>query len=70
MANYFFQIEEESYFIKFSESNVSIEEISKYYEKEIEIKEEIVDGLRDTDEPNVQSRVSKYIIIYKIIEKE
>ena len=69
VSNYFFEIKGERYLIKFRESDVEYSEVEDVYEqkKEIQIKGEICNGLWDSDDPKVQSRVGKYVIIDKIL---
>jgi len=57
----------ESFFIKFKESNVNRDEIAKWKDKAITIKGEVRNGLWDTDNPEVQSRVGIYIMISEIV---
>ncbi len=68
IGDYFFEDTENQYFIKFTKSTVSQDEIAKFKDKEIEISGEIEDGLWDTDDPNVQSRIGEYVIIYEILK--
>ena len=66
--SYYFETENEKLFIKIQEGKVHRDKIAKYYNKFIRIKGYKSTGLWDTDDPNVQSRVGDYIVIYKVIE--
>ncbi len=66
--DYFFETDNEKYFIKISEGNVKRDKIAKYYEKNIEIEGYKSNGLWDTDDPKVQSRVGDFIVINKILK--
>lgn len=55
-------------FIKFLESNVERSEIQKYLDKKIKITGQLRDGLWDTNNPNIQSRVGQYLYIEKFEE--
>lgn len=55
-------------FIKFLESKVERDEIRKYLGKKIKITGQLRDGLWDTNDPNVQSRVGQYLYIEKFEE--
>jgi len=65
-----FRTKNESYFIKLSESKISIVDVERLMGEEISIEGEIRDGLWDTDDPNVQSRIGNYIVIFTILEKK
>ena len=66
--SYYFETENEKLFIKIQEGKVHRDNITKYYNKLIKINGYKSFGLWDTDDPNVQSRVGDYIVIYDIIE--
>ncbi len=65
--NYYFETEEDTLFIKFSEGKVRSDEIAEYLGKEIEIEGYKSSGLWDTDDPMVQSRVGDYVVINRIL---
>jgi hypothetical protein len=57
------------FFIKHSENSVKREELVNFIDKNIECTVEKSFGLWDTDDPEVQSRVGNYVIIYEIKNK-
>ena len=65
--DYFFEIQGEKYFIKFAGGSVKVSDIESVLGNEIRADVIFKEGLWDTDDPNVQSRVGKYITITKII---
>jgi len=65
----YFKFKGGQYFIKFTTQSVKKEEIKKYINKTIKIRGSLMKGFWDTDNPEVQSRVGEYIIIYEIVEK-
>lgn len=62
----YFSMDSSNYFIKFSEGNVLRDEVEKYINQAASIQGEIKNGLWDTNDPNMQSRVGDYIVIYSI----
>lgn len=64
----YFEIEGERYFIKFIDSTVKRKEISGYAGRELKVRASLSSGLWDTNDPNTQSRVGKYIVIYEIVQ--
>lgn len=65
--DYFFEIQGEKYFIKFTGSFTKVSDIESVLGNNIRADIIFKEGLWDTDDPNVQSRVGKYITITKII---
>jgi len=65
--DYFFEIENKKYFIKFSEGNVKREQLENFYNWNIQVEAVITAGLWDTNDHNVQSRFGEFIILYKIL---
>lgn len=72
----FFRTGKEQYYIKSREQTVSRKELESllkenkdgsYESGTVRVHGEIKNGLWDTDDPKVQSRVGKYILIYKIV---
>ena len=66
VSDLFFKTSTDKYFIKISESNFSKVELLQYKDVKIKIQGEIEEGLWDTDDPNIQSRIGTYITIQKI----
>lgn len=66
-SEYYLEVKQHSYFIKWSESNVKPVEIDPFVNKKVKLKIEIKDGLWDTSNPNEQSRMGNYAVILKII---
>lgn len=67
--DYFFEIEETPYFIRFCDNCVSLEEIEKYINNEVKLHIVFKWGLWDADDENYQSRIGRYINILEIIGK-
>lgn len=65
--SYFFKNETGQIFIKIQEGNVSGETIESHFNKEIKVRAIKKNGLWDTDDPNVQSRVGEYIVFLEIL---
>lgn len=68
IVDLYFETNGESYFIKFIESGVKRDEILRYVDKGLQIRGIQGEGLWDSDDPNVQSRVGKYVVIYEIVK--
>lgn len=69
MQDLYFQTEDETYFIKFMDSNISFEEAKKLIDQPIEIEGEVREGLWDVPDDNpqyAQSRTGYYVVIFKI----
>ncbi len=68
--DYFFvPSKEEKYLISISQSNYAREELDKYVGKQVEVDCELTNGAESVDssiEVQVQSRITDYIIIFKI----
>ena len=64
----FFETTDTAYFIKMSESKITQSQAVKYLNKPITIKGKFKDGLWDTSDPKVQSRMGTYLIIQKILD--
>ncbi len=69
IVEYFLEFGGRRHFIKFSESRITPEQLKPYAGKTILFDGELVEGLWDTDDPNVQSRVGEYLVVYKLLEK-
>jgi hypothetical protein len=70
----FFESQGQSYFIKTCNGTVTRSELegkaindNSKDNKPFKVIAEIKNGLRDTDDPKQQSRIGKYICIYKVI---
>lgn len=66
-SSLFLETEEGKYFIRGYEGDVFIKDIEKYINKPIKVKAYKTFGLWDTDDPNVQSRVGNYVVIFEIL---
>ncbi|MDD5361084.1 MAG: DUF6265 family protein [Ignavibacteria bacterium] len=67
--DYFFEIQGIKYFIKFSDSSVKKDEIDRYLNQPVHAAIMFRNGLWDTDDRNVQSRIGNYISVAKVNEK-
>jgi hypothetical protein len=65
-GDYFLVYEGEEWFIKFSEGNVLREDVAKYLDQTAHFTLVEREGLWDTDDPKVQSRIGKYVVVYLI----
>ena len=65
--SYYLKYDGNSRFIKFSESEVSPSELDSIGDQNIEFRILEKNGLWDTDDPNVQSRIGDYVCILEII---
>jgi len=68
ITNLFLKIGDTEYFIKKYPENVTREMMEKHINQLQKYKVELLWGLWDTDDPNVQSRVGDYVIIHEVIE--
>lgn len=64
----FLEYEGKSMFIKFMDSKVSFEEIEPLIGKTATFKISELEGLWDTNDNNIQSRIGKYVVIWSIEE--
>lgn len=67
-GDYYLEFKGESYFVKLSESNITADELSVFVGKKLSYKIQILDGLWDTDNPEVQSRIGEYVRILAVLE--
>ncbi|HBS85857.1 MAG: hypothetical protein A2W91_09120 [Bacteroidetes bacterium GWF2_38_335] len=66
----YLKTKKETIFIKFSDSKVTRAEIEKFLDKEVTLEVKITEtGSWDSDDPEVQSRIGKYIAIKKILNQ-
>lgn len=65
-GDYFLVYENQNWFIKFSAGSVLRSDVEKFEGKTATCTVMELDGLWDTDDPNVQSRVGKYVALYSI----
>ncbi len=69
-ADYFFSTKGESYFVKFTDpqNGISPDEVESLNGEKVKVKGFLTEGLWDTDDPNVQSRIGTYFVITDIID--
>jgi hypothetical protein len=67
-GDYFLVYENQNWFIKFSAGTVLRSDVEKFEGKTVTCTVMEMDGLWDTNDPNVQSRVGKYVALYDIKE--
>ncbi|MBK6526445.1 MAG: hypothetical protein IPG07_13415 [Crocinitomicaceae bacterium] len=65
-GDYFLVYEGQNWFIKFSAGTVLRSDVEKFEGKTATCTVMELDGLWDTNDPNVQSRVGKYVALYSI----
>ncbi|MBI3133179.1 MAG: hypothetical protein HYZ14_00745 [Bacteroidetes bacterium] len=68
VGDYFLVYDNQNWFIKFSAGSVLREDIAKLKDQTATFSLAEMEGLWDTDDPNVQSRIGKYVIIYEIVK--
>ncbi len=66
--DYFLKYENKKMFIKFMDSDITFEQIEPFIGKKATFEISERQGLWDTNDPEVQSRVGEYVVIWKIIE--
>lgn len=64
----FFVMGKERLFIKTRSHTVSRDQLEPYIGKKIKVEASILEGMWDADDPNIQSRIGRYISIFKILE--
>ncbi len=65
--DYAFKVKGKSYHINLHESSVTEAEMKQLIGEKIKVSASIKDGLWDTDDPNVQSRVGEYIVLHDVL---
>lgn len=63
-------IKQHTYFIKWSASKVTKAEMMPFLNRKVKVKIDIRNGLWDTDDPNIQSRVGDYVAILKLFNSK
>ena len=66
--DYFLKTKDKKYFIKLSE-RFTQKDIKPYVGKKVSVRGVLIDGLWDTDDPTLQSRVGNYLDIHSISKK-
>lgn len=66
--DFFLNFENQNWFVKFSAGKVLRADLEKMLGQSAKFSIGILDGLWDTDDPMMQSRVGKYVAIYEIVE--
>lgn len=64
----FLVYDDQSWFIKFSAGTVLRSEVEKFIDTTATFSVMEMEGLWDTDDPNVQSRVGRYVAVFDIID--
>lgn len=64
----FLEVGTQQYFIKIQAGKVSRPALKKLVGQEIKLEGKIANGLWDSNDPTVQSRVGEYVVIFKILE--
>jgi len=65
--DWFFETIGNKYFVKIRAEDVTTEKLEIYKNELLHVRGLIFEGLWDTDNPDVQSRVGKYIVILQLI---
>jgi hypothetical protein len=68
LGDYYLKIKKKEYFIKVSESTIDSEELKSLLGQKTKYEVIFSDGLWDTDDPNVQSRIGEYIVILHVLD--
>lgn len=66
-GDFFLVYEGQEWFIKFSAGNVMREDVEKLVDQTARFSLAEQEGLWDTDNPEVQSRVGKYVVLFEIL---
>ena len=66
-SEYYLVYDGDEKFIKFSESEIDPADLDPYLDKSIEFRLIQREGLWDTDDPNVQSRIGEYVAVLEIV---
>lgn len=67
VGDYFLIYDDIQWFVKFSESQIKPEQLRNLIDQNTTFELMEMEGLWDTDDPNVQSRIGKYVAILQII---
>lgn len=65
--DYFFEIEEKPYFVRFKDGTVTLKEIEECIDKNVRLKVLLRWGLWDADDETYQSRIGRYVNILEFI---
>ncbi len=65
--DWFFETNGKKYFVKIRAEDVTTEKLEIYKNELLHVRGLIREGLWDTDDNNIQSRVGKYIVILQLI---
>ena len=66
--DFFLNFENQNWFVKFSAGKVLRTDLENIVGQTAKFSLAILDGLWDTDDPMMQSRIGKYVAIYEILE--
>jgi len=66
-GDYFLEYDNQKWFIKFSSGTVLRDDVAKLKDQTAKFSIAELEGLWDTDNPEVQSRIGKYVAVYAII---
>ena len=65
--DWFFETKGKRLFIKGLAAGITNDDLKKMKGKTVKIRAELEEGLWDTDDPNVQSRVGEYLMVFEIL---
>ena len=68
-GDFYLLYKNEEHFIKFSESKIKPEQLNRYIGKKCEFRIIERNGLWDTDNPEVQSRIGDYVSVLEILNR-
>lgn len=66
LAEYYLEFNGERYFIKFSESKITSATLKPLVGQSIYFDGELREGMWDSDDPNVQSRIGHYLAVKRV----
>lgn len=66
LAEYYLEFNEEQYFIKFSESGITPATLKPLVGQSVYFDGELREGMWDSDDPNVQSRIGNYLAVKRV----
>lgn len=67
VGDLFFKTEGKKHFIKLMEGKVLRVDLEKYLNQTIKVKAYLTDGLWDTDNPEMQSRIGVYMVVLEML---
>ncbi len=67
VKDWFFETKNKRLFIKDLAAGITDENLKQLKGKTVKIRAQLQEGLWDTDDPNVQSRIGEYLVVFEIL---